>query len=131
MRIEHKGRFLFSVTSVGRRNRINSYTVDFEENKGLGACSCEHYDYRLRPIKGRCKHMRQCLRHAGKVVIRKYLAQGGQMDILYRLYAEAPNSPQTLSEYMGECLAAKHHKTKRDTLYGKASGKEAQPQDVD
>lgn len=81
MTITPKGRLLFSVTSVGRRNSLNTYTVDMEENKGLGACSCEHYDYRLRQIKGRCKHMSAVLEWLGEAVVARHC--GTTRDKLY------------------------------------------------
>lgn len=115
MKINPKGRLLFSVQSVGRRNKLSTYTVDMEENKGLGACSCEHYDYRLRQIKGRCKHMRQCLRVLGKNVLKR-LSRGG-IEALCAAYEKTKTMTFSFTEFIGEAVVARHFNTKRDKLY--------------
>lgn len=117
MTITPKGRLLFSVTSVGRRNSLNTYTVDMEENKGLGACSCEHYDYRLRQSKGRCKHMSQCLRALGKNVLKRlsWADTGALCDV----YAKTKTMTFSFTEWLGEAVVARHCGITRDKLYGK------------
>lgn len=71
MKIEPYERLSFKVFTTDRRNLPKEYIVDFEENGGKGACSCQNYDYVQRPIKGRCKHMKDVLTWLGEAVIAK------------------------------------------------------------
>lgn len=92
MKVKPTGRLSFSVESINDKGKVNTYFVDLEENGGRGACSCEHYDYRLRKEMGCCKHMDAVFKYLGQVVAAKH--KGKTWDQLYGQKSEAHPQPR-------------------------------------